>query len=265
MMKDQKQNLWTEEIKNAHQNLQEKRKKQTQAMQDKNLLSEEQYQEAFKAERFFQIEHTQAKDFFQTFSLPVWEYLPLIPFIIESLLKNISQEDYLEVAPKAFVHKSVKISKNAEIHGPCLIGEGSEIRSGAYIRGNVLVGKKCVLGNSCEFKNCILFDEATVPHYSYVGDAILGYKAHLGAGASLANLKLDRREIVLRYQTMWIPTGLRKMGSIVGDACEIGGSVHLSPGTLLEPEVKVLPLRVVQGFHARGTWVGKETQVSKEA
>jgi NDP-sugar pyrophosphorylase family protein len=137
------------------------------------------------------------------------------------------------ISGAVFIGPGTVVEQGAMIKGPAWIGEGCEIRSGCYIRENVIVGSGCVLGNSCEFKNCVLLDEAQVPHFNYVGDSILGYRAHLGAGVILSNVKLDRREITVSSPQGLVPTGLRKFGAIIGDHAEIGCNSVLNPGSLI--------------------------------
>jgi NDP-sugar pyrophosphorylase family protein len=147
-----------------------------------------------------------------------------------------------------FLHPSVKLPAQATIIGPAWIGPETEIRPGAYIRGNVIVGARCVLGNSCEFKNCLLLEGVQVPHFSYVGDSVLGNKAHLGAGVILSNLRLDQKPISVRIEGIVYDTGFRKFGAILGDAAEVGCNAVLQPGTLLGPRALVMPTLAFGGY-----------------
>ena len=147
-----------------------------------------------------------------------------------------------------FIHPTVKLPPYATIIGPAWIGEGTEIRPGAFIRGNVIVGANCVLGNACEFKNCLLMDGAQVPHFSYVGDSILGNGAHFGAGVICSNLRLDQQLIVVRTAGATYETGLKKFGAIVGDKAEVGCNAVLNPGTLLGPRALVMPAMAFTGY-----------------
>ncbi len=149
---------------------------------------------------------------------------------------------------EVFIHPTVKLPPYATIIGPVWIGAGTEIRPGAFIRGNVIVGEGCVLGNSCEFKNCLLMDGVQVPHFSYVGDSILGNGAHFGAGVICSNLRLDQQPIVVRTAEKMFPTGLRKFGAIVGDKAEVGCNAVLNPGTLLGPRALVMPSMAFSGY-----------------
>lgn len=147
-----------------------------------------------------------------------------------------------------YLHPSVKVPPTATLIGPAWIGANTEIRPGAFVRGNVIVGEGCVLGNSCEFKNCLLMDNVHVPHFSYVGDSILGSGVHLGAGAILSNFRLDQQPIVLRLPDLTVETGLRKFGAILGDRAEVGCNAVLQPGTLLGPRALVLPATAFGGW-----------------
>lgn len=147
-----------------------------------------------------------------------------------------------------FIHPTVKLPAYATIIGPAWIGEGTEIRPGAFIRGNVIVGANCVLGNACEFKNCLLMDGAQVPHFSYVGDSILGNGAHFGAGVICSNLRLDQKFITVRTPETLHETGLRKFGAIVGDRAEVGCNAVLNPGTVLGPRALVMPTVTFSGY-----------------
>jgi bifunctional UDP-N-acetylglucosamine pyrophosphorylase / glucosamine-1-phosphate N-acetyltransferase len=152
-----------------------------------------------------------------------------------------------------FVGKGTVVEPGATIKGPAWIGENCSIRSGCYIRENVIVGNGVVLGNSCEFKNCVIFNEADIPHFSYVGDSILGYKAHLGAGVILSNLRLDRKEISVPHAGTIIATGLRKFGAIIGDRVEIGSNSAISPGSLIGRGSLIYPLTHFGGVLAENT------------
>lgn len=148
----------------------------------------------------------------------------------------------VQIEGHVYIHPSVKLPAYATITGPAWIGAGTEIRPGAYIRGNVIIGENCVIGNACEFKNCLLMDRVQVPHFSYVGDSILGSGAHLGAGVICSNLRLDQEELVLHLQDRSYETGLRKFGAIIGEEAEVGCNSVLMPGTLLGKRSLVSPL-----------------------
>ena len=147
-----------------------------------------------------------------------------------------------------YLHPSVKLPSHATIIGPAWIGAQTEIRPGAYVRGNVIVGEKCVLGNSCEFKNCLLMDNVQVPHFSYIGDSILGSGVHLGAGVILSNLRLDQKLISIQLPGQVIETGLRKFGAILGENAEVGCNAVLQPGALLGRRALVMPTLAFGGY-----------------
>lgn len=180
---------------------------------------------------------------------PVWSVLPGISDYLQGLLSsgkdNLLQGDIHEravVGPEVYVAPGAIIEANAVIKGPAWIGSGTVVRSGAYVRENVIVGDHCVLGNSSEFKNCLLFNHCEVPHFNYVGDSILGYRAHLGAGVICSNVRLDRRNVqVTPTDGERIDSGLRKFGAIVGDRTEVGCNTVLSPGSILGRDCIVYP------------------------
>ncbi len=189
----------------------------------------------FSPEKYLDLDHTDHRKLFENLT-QVWEALRQIPSYLQFRLKPGIEGRLIGkpfVSGAVFIGQGTTIEHGAMIKGPAWIGEGCEIRNGCYIRENVIVGNGAVLGNSCEFKNCILFDEAQIPHFNYVGDSILGYKSHLGAGVILSNVKLDRGEIVVTGKSGLIPTGLKKFGAIVGDRAEIGCNSVLSPGSII--------------------------------
>ena len=187
-----------------------------------------------------------AGEFLSTFSYP-WQALSEIKEFILEYGKKLSDDEYDEISPCVWVHKSAKIADTAYIGAPCIIGENTEVRHCAFIRGSAFIGKSCVVGNSTEIKNAILFDNVQVPHYNYVGDSILGYKAHLGAGAVTSNVKSDKTLVLLRSGEEKIETGLKKFGAIVGDFVEIGCNSVLNPGTVIGRNTNIYPLSSVRG------------------
>jgi len=181
----------------------------------------------------------------------VWTWIPCIKEALEGLKGNTEERDIppgVAIEGEVWLHPTVKLPATATLIGPAWIGEGTEIRPGAYVRGNVIVGANGVLGNSCEFKNCLLMDGVQVPHFSYVGDSILGNKAHLAAGVVLSNLRLDQKPVTLRLPERVAETGLRKMGAILGDAAEIGCNAVLQPGTLIGKRGLVMPTVAFGGY-----------------
>ncbi len=188
--------------------------------------------------------HTVAGEYLKGFNAP-WEALSGIGALIESLGEKLGNE-YAQVAPKVWVHTSAKVAPTAYIGAPAIIGAGTEVRHCAFIRGKALVGENCVVGNSAELKNVILFDGVQVPHYNYVGDSILGYKAHMGAGSITSNVKSDKTPVCVRGEEVY-NTGLKKVGAFLGDFAEIGCNSVLNPGTVIGRNTNVYPLSCVRG------------------
>jgi NDP-sugar pyrophosphorylase family protein len=189
----------------------------------------------FAPEDYLDLHHTEHRMLFEN-TTHVWDALGQISSYLQFRLQPAVHARLIGkpfISGAVFIGPGTVVEQGAMIKGPAWIGEGCEIRSGCYIRENVIVGSGCVLGNSCEFKNCVLLDEAQVPHFNYVGDSILGYRAHLGAGVILSNVKLDRREITVSSPQGLVPTGLRKFGAIIGDHAEIGCNSVLNPGSLI--------------------------------
>ena len=194
----------------------------------------------------FDLQHTAAADYLAGFTYP-WEALSGIKEMILRLGEILDIEQYEQRAETAWVHKSAKVAPTAYIGGPCIIGAGTEVRHGAFIRGSALVGENCVVGNSVELKNVILFDNVQVPHYNYVGDSILGYKSHMGAGSVTSNVKSDKTLVVIHGREQ-IPTGLKKVGAMLGDFVEVGCNSVLNPGTVIGRNSNVYPTSCVRGF-----------------
>lgn len=192
----------------------------------------------------FDLSHTIAGDYLKGFTYP-WEALAGISELIISLGKTLGG-DYVEQAPNVWVHKGAKVVPTAYIGAPAIIGEGTEVRHCAFIRGSALVGKNCVVGNSVELKNVILCDGVQVPHYNYVGDSILGYKAHMGAGSITSNVKSDKTPVIVHGDKDY-QTGLKKMGAMLGDFVEVGCNSVLNPGTVIGRNTSVYPLTSVRG------------------
>ncbi len=187
---------------------------------------------------------------------PPWEWLRQIGPALEVHLYSPKAPRVpagVHVEGRVHIDPSVALPSHATIIGPVWIGAGSEIRPGAFIRGNVIVGEGCILGNACEFKNCLLMDEVQAPHFNYVGDSILGNRAHLGAGAICSNYRLDHKDVSVRLPDGTADTGLRKFGAILGDEAEVGCNAVLNPGTLLGPRSLVMPAIAFGGFLAPST------------
>ncbi len=177
-----------------------------------------------------------------------WDALSHIETIIKELSKTLPRDEYSERAPGVWVAKTAKIAETAYLGSPCIICDGAEVRHGAFIRGAALIGRGAVVGNSVELKNCILFDGAQVPHFNYVGDSILGYRAHMGAGAVTSNVKGDKTPVTIATEQGRIETGRKKFGAILGDFAEIGCNSVLNPGTVIGRMTQVYPLSSVRGF-----------------
>jgi len=192
------------------------------------------------------LEHTLAAPLFEGVRYP-WQVLPEIGAFVRELGEKLSPDEYLSPAPLVWIHKSAVVAPSASITGPCIIGPETEVRHCAFIRGNALVGAGAVVGNSTELKNVILFDGVQVPHYNYVGDSVLGYRAHLGAGAITSNVKGDRTLVAVKHAGGVIETGLKKFGAILGDFVEVGCNAVLNPGTVIGRMSMVYPLTSVRG------------------
>lgn len=200
---------------------------------------------------FSDLSATLAKELFLETIYP-WEVLPRIRAFVQSLGRSLSPDEYDHPAEDVWIHRSAKLYPNIYIEGPTVVGAETEVRPGAFLRGSVLVGEGCVVGNSTELKNCILFDKVQVPHYNYVGDSILGSYSHMGAGVICSNVKSDKTLVVVRGAGTAIETGLKKFGAILGDHVEVGCNSVLNPGTVLEPYASVYPLSRVRGVVPAG-------------
>ena len=193
----------------------------------------------------YDLSHTAAKDYLLQFTYP-WEALKGIKDMILELGAKLSKEEYTEVSPQVWVHKTAKVFPSAYLGAPCIIGAETEVRHCAFIRGAALVGEGCVVGNSVELKNVILFDKVQVPHYNYVGDSILGFKSHMGAGSLTSNVKSDKTLVTVRIGE-GIPTGLKKFGAMLGDRVEVGCNSVLNPGTVVGKNSNIYPVSCVRG------------------
>ena len=201
--------------------------------------------DAMKTVNMFDLSHTKAKALLENTTYP-WEALPKIGEFVKKLGESLPSSKYRKISEDVWVSKTAKIYPNNYIAGPTIIGHNTEVRPGAFIRGNVLVGENCVVGNSTELKNVILFDNVQVPHYNYVGDSILGYKAHMGAGSITSNVKSDKSLVVIHTQPP-IATGIKKVGALLGDRVEIGCNSVLNPGTVIGRDSMVYPTSCVRG------------------
>lgn len=206
--------------------------------------------ENLKIHNLFDLKNTIARDFFLEFEYP-WEILSHIKNFIFEIIKKLDRNKFYSVCENVWAAKNSRISKNAFISGPAIIDECAEVRFGAFIRGGVIIGKNAIVGNSTELKNCILFDKVQAPHFNYIGDSILGYKSHIGAGVILSNLKSDKKNIIIKYKNfeknLKIETGLRKLGAILADNVEIGCNSVLNPGSIICKNSNIYPLSMVRG------------------
>ena len=194
----------------------------------------------------YDLTHTQAAPLLEGVEYP-WQALAGISGFILSLGSTLSAEEYDHPSEDVWIAKSAKVAPTANITGPCIIGPETEVRHCAFIRGKALIGAGCVVGNSTELKNVILFDQAKVPHYNYVGDSILGFQAHMGAGSITSNVKSDKTLVVIRDGEERFPTGLKKVGAMLGDRAEIGCNTVLNPGTVIGRDSSVYPTSCVRG------------------
>ena len=205
----------------------------------------------------YDLTHTLAGDYLKGFTYP-WEALDGIKELILSIGEKLDLNEYDRVKDDVWIAKDAVIYPNNYIGGPCIIGHKTEVRTGAFVRGSALVGDNCVVGNSTELKNVILFDNVQVPHYNYVGDSILGYKAHMGAGSITSNVKADKKLVIIKNEGELIETGRKKVGAMLGDYTDIGCNSVLNPGTVVGRNSNVYPVSCVRG-------VIPENSIYKEA
>ena len=203
--------------------------------------------ETCKIKNLYNLKETIAKDLFEGAVYP-WEVLPKISDFIKKLGATLSKEEYEKRGEDIWIAKSATVAPTAYIHGPAIIGKNAEVRQCAFIRGNAIVGEGAVVGNSTELKNVILFNKVQVPHYNYVGDSILGYKSHMGAGSITSNVKSDKKLVVVKAGDERIETGLKKFGAMLGDEVEVGCGSVLNPGTVIGSHSNIYPLSSVRGF-----------------
>ncbi len=199
-----------------------------------------------KTTELLDLSHTAAQELFLRHDYP-WEVLAELPDFIRALGASLPAEEYTETEKDVWVHRTAKIAKSALVLGPTVIGADTEVRHGAYIRGSVLVGAGCVIGNSAELKNAVIFDAVQVPHYNYVGDSVLGYRSHMGAGSIASNVKSDKTSVSVVSGGERIDTGLRKLGTVLGDFAEIGCNSVLCPGSVVGRRSTVYPLTRLRG------------------
>lgn len=215
-----------------------------------------------KTKDLFDLTHSMAGEYLSGFEYP-WQALGGIKALILEMGEHLDQ-DYVQTAPQVWVHKTATVAPTAFLGAPCIIGANTEVRHCAFIRGSALVGCNCVVGNSVELKNVILFDNVQVPHYNYVGDSILGYKSHMGAGSLTSNVKSDKTLVVVKNGAEKIETGLKKFGAMVGDFVEVGCNSVLNPGTVIGRNSNVYPTSCVRGVvPEKSIWKNNGTVVEK--
>ncbi|MBQ4282734.1 MAG: UDP-N-acetylglucosamine pyrophosphorylase [Lachnospira sp.] len=216
--------------------------------------------ESITIKELFDLNETVAVKIFEGCTYP-WEVLSKIGDFIVELGNTLSEEEYEKRGDNVWVAKDAKVFPSAYINGPCIIGKGAEVRHCAFIRGNAIVGEGAVVGNSTELKNVILFNKVQVPHYNYVGDSILGYKAHMGAGSITSNVKSDKKLITIKGPDGNIETGIKKIGAFLGDNVEVGCGSVLNPGTIVGRDSNVYPLSSVRGCVAANSIYNKQCEV----
>ena len=204
-----------------------------------------------KIEDLYSLDNTIASEVFEGLTYP-WEVLPKIKNFICELGATLDPDKFDRRGEDIWIAKSAKVFDSAYISGPCIIDEDAEVRHCAFIRGSAIVGKGCVVGNSTELKNVILFDRVQVPHYNYVGDSILGYKAHMGAGSITSNVKSDKTLVVIKSESDRIETGIKKVGAMLGDNVEVGCNSVLNPGTVVGKGTNIYPVSCVRGYIPSG-------------
>ncbi len=199
-----------------------------------------------KITELYDLSHTAAADYLRQYTYP-WEALKGISSFIIELGKTLSPDEYDNPSENVWVHKTAKVFPTAYLGAPCIIGANTEVRHCAFIRGSALVGENCVVGNSVELKNVIIFDNVQTPHYNYVGDSILGYKSHMGAGSITSNVKSDKTNVVIKSDGETIETGIKKIGAMLGDCVEVGCNSVLNPGTIIGRNSNIYPTSCVRG------------------
>lgn len=222
--------------------------------------------ESCRIENLYNLNQTIAKDIFEGCEYP-WEVLPKIKDFIIALGETLDLNEYNKIGENVWIAKDAKVAPTAFINGPAIIGKNAEVRHCAFIRGNAIVGENAVVGNSTELKNVILFNNVQVPHYNYVGDSILGYKSHMGAGSITSNVKSDKKLVIVKDGNNKIETGLKKFGAMVGDNVEVGCGSILNPGSVIGRNTNIYPLSSVRGvvnensiYKKQGEVVAKRTE-----
>lgn len=220
-------------------------------------------QEEMKISSLFDTNHTIAARLFATYTYP-WEVLPHIGEFIKELGETLPADEYRKVGPTIWIHKSVVMPPSVCMGGTAIICQGATVRHCAFFRGNVIVGNNAVVGNSTELKNVILFDGVQAPHYNYIGDSILGYKAHMGAGSITSNVKSDKTLVKVHAEEGDVETGLKKFGAMIGDKVEVGCNSVLNPGTIIGRESNIYPLSSVRGCVGAGSIYKKQGEIAEK-
>ena len=218
--------------------------------------------ESIKIKNLFSLENSEAAPLLEKYEYP-YEVLPHISDFILEYGKTLDKNKFDDKGNGIYIAKSATVAPTASITGPCIIGENSEVRHCAYIRGSAFIGKNCVIGNSSEIKNVIIFNNVQVPHYNYVGDSILGYRSHMGAGSITSNIKSDRTPVKIRVGNEVIETGMRKIGAFLGDFVEIGCGSVMNPGTIVGKNTNVYPLSMVRGYIPENSIYKNQGEVAK--
>lgn len=211
----------------------------------------------------YDLNETIAAELFDGLTYP-WEALPKIGDFIKKLGETLNEEEYEKVGEDVWIARSAKVFSSAFIHGPAIIGKEAEVRHCAFIRGNALVGEGAVVGNSTELKNVVLFNKVQVPHYNYVGDSILGYRAHMGAGSITSNVKSDKKPVCVHTPEGDMETGMKKFGAMIGDHVEVGCGSVLNPGTVVGRESNIYPLSSVRGVVPEHAIYKKQGEVAEK-
>lgn len=210
--------------------------------------------------QLFDIDKTIAKDLLKKYEYP-WEILENLGAFIQELGATLSKNEYNFIEPNIWIHKSVKIPNTVSLAGPLIVCEDAELRHCLYVRGKVIIGKKSVAGNSCELKNCLIFDEVQIPHYNYIGDSILGYKSHMGASSLTSNVKSDKTLVSIKFDDEISFTGLKKLGAMIGDYVEVGAGSVLNPGSVIGKNSNIYPLSSFRGTLSKNNIYKNKSEV----
>ena len=219
--------------------------------------------EECKIKNLYNLEETIARKIFEGVEYP-WEILPKIGNFIVELGNSLNKDEYEKIGEDVWIAKSAQVAPTAYIKGPTIVGKNAEIRHCAFIRGNAIVGEGAVVGNSTELKNVILFNKVQVPHYNYVGDSILGYKAHMGAGSITSNVKSDKKLVIVKGEKEQIETGLKKFGAMIGDEVEVGCGSVLNPGTVIGKKTNIYPLSSVRKVVPQNSIYKNQNEIVKK-